>query len=176
MRNKLKIWEAALATSAATTFFPAAEVAGSTFVDGGTRANNPIQYLWTEAGDCWGSIHPSLEENIGCLLSIGTGILRQEQFNDSNVFSLLGTIINVSTDTEVAYSEFMTNHPALYKGERYFRFNVDRGLESIGLEEYKKLPQLESVTRNYCQREEIRDRVESCAHRLSDRESRYIFA
>ena len=49
--NHVKIWEAACATSAASTFFDKIELgpAGQKFRDGGTGANNPVRQLWNEA-------------------------------------------------------------------------------------------------------------------------------
>jgi len=48
MLNKVKIWEAARATSAATSFFNPITIGTESFVDGATGANNPINELWTE--------------------------------------------------------------------------------------------------------------------------------
>jgi predicted acylesterase/phospholipase RssA len=49
--NSVEIWQAARATSAATTFFDSIEILGEEFADGAFRANNPINEMWTEAGD-----------------------------------------------------------------------------------------------------------------------------
>lgn len=54
LRNIVKIWEAARATSAASSFFDDITIAGEGFVDGATGANNPIFKLWTEAADAFG--------------------------------------------------------------------------------------------------------------------------
>lgn len=39
---RIKLWEAARATSAAPYYFKPLEVNGETFVDGGLQANNPL--------------------------------------------------------------------------------------------------------------------------------------
>jgi len=71
----VKIWEACRATSAATTFFDAIALGpySEEFVDGGIGANNPILQLWNEAQAVWGP--DSLERNVNCIVSIGTGML-----------------------------------------------------------------------------------------------------
>ena len=78
--NTTKIWEAARATSAASTFFDPITIGDECFVDGVTGANNPIQYLWTEVGDVWKERDGPLENEIKCILSIGTGIPSLQPF------------------------------------------------------------------------------------------------
>ena len=53
MLNRVKIWEAARATSTATSFFNPVNIGTEGFVDGVAGANNPINELWTEAYDIW---------------------------------------------------------------------------------------------------------------------------
>jgi len=73
--DDIKIWEAARATTAATTFFAPAEIKSrnitSKFLDGGLGANNPSDQLWYEAEEVWGP--GLLQPQIRCLLLIGTG-------------------------------------------------------------------------------------------------------
>jgi predicted acylesterase/phospholipase RssA len=67
------IWQAARATSAAPTFFPAAkfsEKSNSIFVDGGVHINNPALALLIQAKD----LYPN-EQNF-LLISLGTGDLK----------------------------------------------------------------------------------------------------
>ena len=49
--NAARIWEAARATSAASSFFDSIKIGrfGEEFVDGATGFDNPVQYLWNEA-------------------------------------------------------------------------------------------------------------------------------
>lgn len=81
-----RIWEAARATSAASSFFDAINIGDpkQRFLDGGTGANNPVQHVWNEAADLLTS-EQSLSENLGCLLSIGTGQPGYKPFEDSLV-------------------------------------------------------------------------------------------
>ena len=53
LSEELRIWEAARATSAASSFFEPIKVGRNrqTFIDGATGANNPVRQLWNEASD-----------------------------------------------------------------------------------------------------------------------------
>jgi predicted acylesterase/phospholipase RssA len=59
MLNITKIWEAARATSAATTFFKPITIGDETFIDGATGANNPVRYMLAEARDVFNNGKPS---------------------------------------------------------------------------------------------------------------------
>ena len=106
MRNKTKLWEAVRATSAASSFFDPITIDGLEFVDGATGANNPLDEMWTEAidafktGDKW-----ALEDNIQCLVSIGTGKPTFTVFNE-NISSIVKTLTAIATDTEKVWENF----------------------------------------------------------------------
>lgn len=51
LRAKVKIWEAARATSAAPSFFGPIKIEGRKFGDGALNANNPVRQVWWEAKD-----------------------------------------------------------------------------------------------------------------------------
>jgi predicted acylesterase/phospholipase RssA len=152
------IWEAARATSAATTFFDSIEIQGESFVDGAFGNNNPISEMWTEAGDLWadGSSNWRLEDNLSCVVSIGTGIPAFGQLEDS-VKGVLKTLKRIATDCEKVAEDFERHHQSL--DGRYFRFNVDRGLEDVGLEEFNRQSQIVSATRQYLERQASLDRM-----------------
>lgn len=64
--NNVKLWEAARATSAATSFFDPITIDGSTYWDGALGANNPVNQLWKEAKEAFGP--EKLEPQIRCVL------------------------------------------------------------------------------------------------------------
>lgn len=51
--NIAKTWEAARATSAASSFFNSIYIGDEGFVDDASGANNPIDEVWSEARDIW---------------------------------------------------------------------------------------------------------------------------
>ena len=176
MLNITKIWEAARATSAASSFFDPIEIGDEEFVDGATRSNNPVNAIWTEAFDTWrDSEEWKLEENVKCLVSIGTGIPSLKPFGD-DLISIGKTLIAIATDTEAQAESFQRQHTMMNKEHRYFRFNVLRGLENIGLEEASKYKEIRAATRDYIQTETVFNQLEACAQNLDERESGSLYA
>ncbi|KAJ5142357.1 hypothetical protein N7526_003352 [Penicillium atrosanguineum] len=167
--NSTKIWEAARATSAATTFFEPITISDETFVDGATGANNPIQHMWSEAADVWGLQDNQLENNIKCLVSIGTGIPSLEAFGPG-LKDVARALKSIALETEATAGIFRKHHTQLFQSDKAFRFNVVRGLENIGLEEASQLGAIKAATRNYVQMEEVLVDIKKCASNLQERE------
>jgi predicted acylesterase/phospholipase RssA len=144
-----KIWEAALTTSAATTFFNPVTIGicGQEFVDGGAGQNNPIQ----EAFDSRVLAFPS--KAIEFVISIGCGESADKAFG-KNLKQVGETLISIATDTDDTFNLFARIHPDL-KTEgteaRLFRFQVDRGMEDVGLAEYEKTKTIAAATQAYMQ-------------------------
>ncbi|KAI9774452.1 MAG: hypothetical protein M1839_001735 [Geoglossum umbratile] len=166
MWKRVKIWQAARATSAASSFFDPIMVDGEGFVDGATGANNPIQELWTEASDVWreGS-NWRLEDNVRCLVSIGTGIPTSKPF-PSNAMGVGKALVAIATDTENVADMFQKHHTNLYRERRAFRFNVIHGLENVGLEEAKREGEIMAATRRYIQSENVFTAMKDCVEKL----------
>ncbi|KAH7370488.1 acyl transferase/acyl hydrolase/lysophospholipase [Rhexocercosporidium sp. MPI-PUGE-AT-0058] len=169
--NIAKVWEVARATSAASSFFDPVIIGNFDFIDGSTPANNPISEMWTEAfdvfkkGDNW-----RLEDNILCLVSIGTGIPAIRSFGDDTL-RLGKALPAIATDTERRAEDFHRHHSHMAQNRQYFRFNVLWGLESVGLDETSKLDQISACTQKYLQSETVCSAVEACGKRLIAREN-----
>lgn len=147
-------------------------------MDGATGANNPIHELWTEAADAF-SEGPDwkLEDNIQCLVSIGTGKLHLTAFGSSVLMNEVGeALVAIATNTEQTADMFQKHHSKLYRERRAFRYNVGQGLENIGLEEAAKLQDIQAATRRYIQTEDVFTSLEACAKKLSKRECMLDFA
>ncbi|EHK96445.1 putative Patatin group A-3 [Glarea lozoyensis 74030] len=125
----VKIWEACRATSAASPFFDPIAIGPyeEEFVDGAAGANNPVWEVWNEAQLLWGP--QPLAGKTKCLVSIGT--------------------VSIATETEQTAERFRRDKAHLDDSGRYYRFNVDRGLEEVGLEESKKKKEIAAATRRY---------------------------
>jgi predicted acylesterase/phospholipase RssA len=167
--NSVTIWEACRATSAASSFFDPIAVGrfGEEFVDGATGANNPVREVWDQAQVAWGP--EPLEGRVKCLVSIGTGMLSLKPFQD-DVLHIGATLVAMTTETEVTAERFQRERPALDSTGRYYRFNVDRGLEDIGLEEAKKVKEIAAATRRYIGRQAVHTRMQACAGSIASRE------
>ena len=143
-----QIWQAARATSAASSFFEPIKIGPNKegFVDGAVGANNPVEVLWDEARELWPQDH--LEDNIRCIVSIGTGEPTLSAFG-KKFWEIAKTLEKVATETERTANAFQTRHFDLVQANRYYRFNVKHGLENVGLEEWARRDKIVAVTRHY---------------------------
>ncbi|KAH3913970.1 hypothetical protein HBH56_096710 [Parastagonospora nodorum] len=167
--NSVTIWEACRATSAATSFFDPIAVGrfGEEFVDGATGANNPVREVWDQAQLAWG-LEP-LEGRVKCLVSIGTGVPSLKPFKN-DVLHIGETLVAIATETEQTAERFRRERALLDSTGRYYRFNVVRGLEDIGLEEAKKVKEMAAATRRYISSHEVHTQMQACAGSIAGRE------
>ncbi|KAI8935807.1 hypothetical protein NX059_007324 [Plenodomus lindquistii] len=167
--NSLTIWEVCRATSAATSFFDPIAVGrfGEQFVDGATGANNPVRELWDQAQLAWGP--EPLEGKVKCVVSIGTGVPSLKAFKD-DVLNIGKTLAAIATETEQTAERFRRERGLLDSTGRYYRFNVVRGLDDIGLEEAKKVKEMAAATRLYISSQEVYRQMQACAGILAGRE------
>ena len=156
--DDVTIWQACRATSAAPTYFPPAIIGNPpvAYVDGALGYNNPIRALMDEVRHLWPN------HGVGCIISIGTGVPAPRDVGRS-IKPLLETLKAMSTDTEEVAQEvkdeIVYSHPG-----RYFRFNVQRGLETVGLEEWKEMDRVRAVTMDYLRGSW--EQVDLCASQL----------
>ncbi len=73
--------------------------------------------------------------------------------------------MKIATDTEQKAKRFEQVHHVLLKpsDKRYYRFNVQQGLQDIGLEEYKLSGQIKTATRKYLEPETRENEIRECA-------------
>lgn len=166
--NITTIWQACRATSAATTFFDPIAIGpfNEVFLDGALGANNPVFELWSQAQDVWGD---ALEAKLECLVSIGTGLPGSQPVRDS-LRGVWSTITELATETEKTAERFHRDKYSLSDQGRYYRFNVTRGLEHIGLEESKKKNEVAAATRDYVESQGVLQHIKRCANGSSGRE------
>jgi len=77
---------------------------------------------------------------------VGNGCPVVEGFHD-DAFGIWGTLKDIATETEQTAEKFRRDKAYSDNSSRYFRFNVSRGLEDIGLEESTKIKEIASATR-----------------------------
>ena len=116
-----------------------------------------------------------LENNIKCLVSIGTGVPSLKLFRD-DAFHIGETLVAIATETEQTAESFRQAYSHLDDTGRYYRFNVLRGLEDIGLEESKKKNHIASATRRYVASQDVFKQMKACGNNLSGRECWSKFA
>lgn len=166
------ICEAALATSAATRFFDSVSIGNHHFVDGAFGANNPIEEVEEEAADIWCTTSRELKPLVKCLVSVGTGNPAQVPMNDNVLKFLSKTLVRMATKPESTERHFMARWSNEVKGKRYFRFNVEQGLEQVHMTEFEKQNVIESATYAYLHHSSQKIRVRNCILNLSEKEGR----
>ncbi|KIJ39609.1 hypothetical protein M422DRAFT_175001, partial [Sphaerobolus stellatus SS14] len=155
------IWEAARATSAAPTFFERISIAGpghpkQSYIDGGLGRNNPTKQILEEAR----LIFP--DRHVACIIRIGTGkpstifIPKPSFFQRILPTDLITATIAIATDCEAIEQEVAQRFRSV--PDFYYRFNVEQGMQSIGLAEFDKMENVVAHTGQYIRREEVRQR------------------
>lgn len=168
------ICQAALATSAATTFFEPVSIGNRKFADGGLGANNPVDEMEGEASNIWCLETGDLKPLVKCFISIGTGNPGKKAFDDSMIKFLGQTVVDIATETVNTEKKFVARWAGHFDSKRYFRFNVEQGLQDIGLDEYKRVGAMEAATSSYITDTAQKFRVRDCIHNLRLKQSVYI--
>ncbi|PMD33055.1 phospholipase, patatin family protein [Hyaloscypha variabilis F] len=160
------IWEAGRATSAASSFFDPILIGQfqKTFVDGGAGCNNPVEKVYEEALNIWGQ---GATKRIQCIVSVGTGQPAEKAFG-SGVKEIASTIIRIATETEqtaVRFTRLVAPilGPSPGSQKVYYRFNVIKGLEDVGLERHENKARIAAATRVYLNHPDTSINIDSCA-------------
>lgn len=168
------IIEAALATSAATTFFQPVTIWVRRYIDGALGSNNPVEHLWNEAQNIWCPDDGQLELLVKCFVSVGTGNPGSSPIKNDVKNFLTQTLKDIATETERTTAKSLARHRGLLDKRRYFRFNVEQGLQSIGLEEYLKQPEIEAATQTYLINQMQKFSLRDCAQNLKTKQCMFI--
>lgn len=168
------IFEAARATTAATTYFRPMTIKDEEgneerFVDAALGTNNPISVLWDEAIDLYGK-----KRKLGCVVSLGTGSREVEIAPNGDhmidkmkhLFSAVMIAKEIGTDSEKDHQRWKTKFDEFEN--TYFRFNVDGGAQGIELSDWKKIEDLKMRTRKYLQKPDVKKMVDDLAEVLLD--------
>ena len=166
------VWQAARATSAATSFFDPVMIGDEEFVDGALGHNNPLKEVWCEAKDIWDSKDEQLEPMLKCVVSVGTGHPGSSAVGQKP-WTIAGTLKRIATETEATQKSFTDDHRRLteWKDRRYYRFNVQHGLEKVKLDEHKQKGVVLAATRNYLNNDQhVKSELAHCASIMSQKE------
>jgi hypothetical protein len=171
------IWEAGRATSAAPKLFKRIFIEDiglqEEFIDAALGCNNPVQYLVKEAQREFGAMTPTRE--VGCIVSIGTGMRKVAGFDKPGFLQralpsdLIKVLASMATDTETEEkiaNDRYKNYPGLYH-----RLNVEKGLEEVSLEEWKKLRDVKTHTKAYLRGDEVSNDIDVIVKALAGKSS-----
>ena len=168
------ICQAARATSAATTFFKPVTIGARRFADGALGANNPVDEVEGEASDIWCPETGDLKPLVKCFISIGTGNPGKKAMEDNLLKFLSKTLPELTTETEQTEKKFIAKWRQHYDSKRYFRFNVDQGLQDVGLAEYQEQGLIEAATEGYLSHQKVAFEVRDCIQNLESKQSVYL--
>ncbi|KAG9119195.1 hypothetical protein FRC07_005926 [Ceratobasidium sp. 392] len=165
------IWQAARATSAAPSFFKPAmitDVVGPwRFVDGGLGYNNPTKKLLQEVAEQFP------DRKVACVLSLGTGqgnvirVRAAEGIPKPYLWKMRKTLQQIATDCEDTHAKLSGRFQT--RTNVYFRFNVDQGLQGVGLEEWKKHGRVQAHTMAYTQMHAIDRKIDAMVEAIVKR-------
>lgn len=170
------ITQAALATSAAVSFFDPVRIGNRTYVDAGLGTNNPVDEVEDEACEIWckDSGIAELHARTRCFISIGTGHPGNQRVEDRIDKFLLNTLKAIATETETTARKSENKWRVQMENNTYFRFNVDHGLGEIGLEEYLKEGDMEAVTATYLKERKTQIALNHCMGCLAAKQCVYL--
>ncbi|KAF2478076.1 FabD/lysophospholipase-like protein [Lindgomyces ingoldianus] len=150
--RQTRIWEALRATSAAPTFFEEMQFGTPkvTYLDGGVGFNNPCAEVDYAAKALWEG------RSIGVIVSVGTGLQSIPSvkkmaswlpFGLGTDISLASALAGMATSTARVDNEMKRMY---YNTDtKYYRFDVDRGLANISLEQWMKEDEMAALTEQY---------------------------
>ncbi|KAL2869732.1 uncharacterized protein BJX67DRAFT_378787 [Aspergillus lucknowensis] len=175
-----KIWEAGVASFANAALFDPITLGPSRrrFIDSSAQANNPIREVWIEAKNVWRLT--SLEAQLRCLVSIGTGLPtikrtaagRNSGGGGGGVFfagfgAKSADAAGGAVDPEVETNKFMQEHSELDDDGRLFRFDVPNGLAEIELDSIAEMETIVDATQDYLAKELVYKQVRRCGKALA---------
>ncbi|KAK5690052.1 hypothetical protein LTR97_012536 [Elasticomyces elasticus] len=156
------IVEAALATSAATSYFEAATIGNRKFVDGGLAVNNPAEEVEWEAQDIWCTESGDIKKLVSCFVTIGTGVPSTKSIQDSLRLFATDTMPSLISDTEKTEKRIIARWRQELDEGRFFRFNVDQGLQRVRLADYQQEGLIDVATTTYLNHQVQLLRVRDC--------------
>lgn len=168
------ICQAARATSAATTFFDPVTIGARRFADGALGANNPVDEVEGEASDIWCPETGDLKPLVKCFISIGTGNPGKKAMEGKLLNFLSKALPELTTQTEQTEKKFIAKWRQHYDSKRYYRFNVDQGLQDVGLAEYQEQGRIEAATTEYITHQKVTFQVRDCIQNLKSKQSVYL--
>ncbi|KIM22776.1 hypothetical protein M408DRAFT_78551, partial [Serendipita vermifera MAFF 305830] len=159
------IVEALCATMALPSYFSPVKIGPprrqKTFVGGALGANNPTRLLLEEASNAYGK-----ERRVSQIVSLGCGIPRVSSVNSSDKQDIDNALKEITADCETVANELATR---LLDVDAYVRLNVNRGMETVRMEEWDDLGAIETHTASYLMIALISESIDTSLRCLKER-------
>lgn len=135
------------------------------FIDGGFKANNPVNYALSAAITKWP------DRPVTCLLSLGSGRRKGFTTSASGLMDISRLLTDIAIETERTADAFVESHRDMVDNGSYFRFNVNTALENIYVDSEfdTRLRQFRAATQQYLHAETAvsPNLIAECARRLA---------
>jgi hypothetical protein len=171
-RNKeynCTIWETGRATAAAPAFFKHITIGPAcsppNYVDAVLGCNNPVKQVLAEAAREFGD-----DAHVGCLLSIGTGQANSVNFGKPGYCARMVPLDLIRVLERIATDSGSTTEAMAQKYRNsgiYHRLDVDRGLDSVFLDEWKRLGDVRAHIKNSLRLDHVSRHVDRVVGALS---------
>jgi hypothetical protein len=167
------IWQALCATMAHPDLFKSFPIGDpplqELFVDAGLGCNNPLAHVLSEVK----AMYP--KRHVASVISIGAGHTRTIQIPESTWrHRFLPTNVILAMKDIATDSERVAEDMALrFSGTTgvYFRFNVDQGMQNVGLGEWERLGEVAAHARSYLQHGTTSQQMDRAARAIKERKT-----
>ncbi|KAF2621738.1 hypothetical protein BU25DRAFT_353804, partial [Macroventuria anomochaeta] len=156
-------------------FFDSVFIGPRKLLDRGLGANNLVDEVEDDACEiqCRSSGISELQRRTKCFISIGTEHPGNKAVHDKATDFILGTLKDMATETEVTARKSEHKWRQQFASNVYFRFNVEHGLDEMGLEEYKKVGILDATTDAYLKTWTVQAMMDRCTKALVEKQCVY---
>ena len=120
------------------SYFDPINIRARRFANSGLGANNPIDKVEGEALNIQCAKRGDLKPLVKCFILIKTGNPGKKAIKGNMLGFLSKTLIGIATQTEETKKRFIAKWRQHFNKKRYFRFNVDQGLQNIRLAKYQQ--------------------------------------
>ena len=137
--HDIPIYQVGRATSAAPRYFKEIEIEGRRYIDGGFGTNNPCKELYKEVR----RMNNNSDDCVKWIISIGTGETHMKRLSDRIKGGLLKFVhygnfaIKAATDSQHVHADMTGDQNDCNDRWSYSRFNVDKGLDRMKMDEWK---------------------------------------
>jgi hypothetical protein len=165
----MKIWEAALATSAAPFYLPPfiKEETKTDYVDGAVYANCPAHVAYEESLKLW----PDNGASLDFLLSLGTGSQKQKGNKTPTAvkfggFAAIRAMFEKQLDTRKSWEQFENGPAGSNVRCRLHRLDPPIDGDHVALYDHQKIPDLVEMVRKWTNTPEIAEKIQDIANIL----------
>ncbi|KAL2267335.1 hypothetical protein VTJ83DRAFT_4612 [Remersonia thermophila] len=161
----MTVWEAARATTATPGHFEPLNFKNMTTMhDGSFRNANPVLEVMSEIEHEFGL----RDIDISCIVSIGAGVPKTTLLQDGLV-DMAMACVDIASDAQATEALFRSTYatPGKPLHERYFRFEVEQGLQDVRADQWKKMRNMWSVTTAYLNHPLRQESLGKCAALLA---------